>query len=126
MMTGMDTNLPKPRRWFRFSLRTMFVLMTVLCAWMAYHLNWIRQRRETMEWLNLLEQKHGLLGTACGLQGDARPNLPLSLRILGEKEESMIWICLPDYLDESESQKWFNKVQRLFPESHLVHPVTRE
>ena len=26
---GMDANQPKPRRWFRFSLRTMFVLVTV-------------------------------------------------------------------------------------------------
>ena len=25
---SMDDNLPKPRRWFRFSLRTMFVLLT--------------------------------------------------------------------------------------------------
>ena len=31
----MDANQPKPRRWFRFSLRTMFVLVTVaaLFAW---------------------------------------------------------------------------------------------
>jgi hypothetical protein len=28
----MDDNLPKPRRWFRFSLRTMFVLVTVGCV----------------------------------------------------------------------------------------------
>jgi hypothetical protein len=28
MMVGMDANLPPPRRWFRFSLRTMFVLVT--------------------------------------------------------------------------------------------------
>ena len=28
----MDDTLLKPRRWFRFSLRTMFVLVTVLCV----------------------------------------------------------------------------------------------
>jgi hypothetical protein len=116
---------PKPHRWFRFSLRTMFVLVTVFCCWMAYHLNWIRQRRETREWLDLLEQKHGLTGTACGLQ-DERPNLPLSLRILGEEEDRLIFICLPEYMDEFESEKWFNKVQRLFPESYLLRPSASE
>jgi hypothetical protein len=37
------------RIWFRFSLRTLFVLVTLFgCAmgWVAYSLNWIRQRRE--------------------------------------------------------------------------------
>jgi hypothetical protein len=36
------------RRWYQFSLRTMFVLVTVACvvlAWVGYSLNWIRQRR---------------------------------------------------------------------------------
>ena len=33
----MDGNLPKPRRWFRFSLRTMFVLIVLL----SIPLNWV-------------------------------------------------------------------------------------
>jgi hypothetical protein len=32
------------RRWLRFSLRTLFVVVTVLCVWLGYELNWIRQR----------------------------------------------------------------------------------
>jgi hypothetical protein len=44
----MDANLPKPRRRFRFSLRTMFVLVTALCVWLGYQLNWIRQRRNVL------------------------------------------------------------------------------
>ena len=32
---SMDDNLPKPRRWFRFSLRTMFVLVTMFCIAIA-------------------------------------------------------------------------------------------
>ena len=39
-------NLAPSRRWFRFSLRTGFILLTVLCAWVGYEVNWIRQRRE--------------------------------------------------------------------------------
>jgi hypothetical protein len=42
----------KPRRrWFRFSLRTLFVLVTLLgcvMGWVVYSLSWIRQRDELL------------------------------------------------------------------------------
>ncbi len=37
------------RRWFRFSLRTLFVVVTVLAVFIAYHVNWIHQRHEFIE-----------------------------------------------------------------------------
>ena len=38
-----------PRRhWFRFTLRTWFVLFTAICIWFGYQVNWIRQRHEFM------------------------------------------------------------------------------
>jgi len=43
---------PPRRRWFRFSLRTLFVLMllaSISLAWVTYSLNWIRQRAEIIE-----------------------------------------------------------------------------
>ena len=33
------------RRWFRFSLRTLFVAVTVVASWLGYQLNWIMQRK---------------------------------------------------------------------------------
>ena len=44
-------NATPSRRWFRFSLRTAFAIFTVTClvaGWIAYQLDWIRQRREFM------------------------------------------------------------------------------
>lgn len=41
------TTAPK-HRWFAFSLRTLFVVVTVVgigLGWVVYQLNWIRQRR---------------------------------------------------------------------------------
>jgi hypothetical protein len=43
---------PKPRRWFQFSLRTMFIVVTLaslVCGWVAYSLHWIGQRREFLQ-----------------------------------------------------------------------------
>ncbi|HEY2840643.1 MAG TPA: hypothetical protein VGJ26_15915 [Pirellulales bacterium] len=37
------------RRWLRFSLRTMFIAVTLVAAFVAYHVNWIRQRHAVME-----------------------------------------------------------------------------
>jgi hypothetical protein len=39
-------NIAPKRRWPRFSLRTLFVVVTVLGCWLGYQLNWIRQRHD--------------------------------------------------------------------------------
>lgn len=41
----------KRRRWFQFSLQTMFVLVMLVSiplAWVGYSLSWIRQRHEAL------------------------------------------------------------------------------
>jgi hypothetical protein len=43
--------VPKTRRWFRFSLRTLFVVVVLMaCAagWVVYHVNWVRQRHAVL------------------------------------------------------------------------------
>lgn len=44
-MTDTRTNPPiRPR--FRFGLRTLFTVVTLFACWLAYQINWIRQRHE--------------------------------------------------------------------------------
>ncbi len=41
--------IPAPkRRWFAFSLRILFVVVTVFACWLGYEWNWIRQRHEIL------------------------------------------------------------------------------
>jgi hypothetical protein len=65
------------RRWFRFSLRTLFVLVTIACLpmiWMAYQLKWIHERRQFWE-------NYGFLFGAVTVDGE---QTPWSLRIFGD------------------------------------------
>src|SRR4249919_3316018 len=48
------TALPK-RRWFRFSLRTMFVVVTIFGVWLGWQLNIVRERKAI---LVEMEQTH--------------------------------------------------------------------
>jgi len=36
---------PLNRRRFRFSLRTLFIVMTVVCVWLGWNLNIVRERK---------------------------------------------------------------------------------
>ena len=68
--------IPK-RRWFRFSLRTLFVLVTIIGAWLGYQLNWIRQRHE------FLAARYRTIPAAW--RSDLKPpEPPWQLRLLGE------------------------------------------
>ena len=112
-------------RWFRFSLRRFFVAITIGCtilAWFAYHLNWIRHRHASQEWITA----HGRVGSIF-IPFEERPPLPWSLWILGEKSMGF----LPVEPNDSESLEAFRReverIQQLFPESHvadLTRPTT--
>src|SRR5688572_181685 len=43
----------KPKtRWLRFSLRTMFLVVTAVCCWLAWQLSVVRERRDLLNDLN--------------------------------------------------------------------------
>lgn len=51
MPADLKPNAPKTkpnRRWFKFSLRTLLVLMTVLCVWLGLQVNAARRQREAV------------------------------------------------------------------------------
>ena len=109
------------RRWFRFSLRTFFVLLTAFCVWLGVQVKWIRDRHEALEWIrrqpnydSTMEQYGG-----SGRSDDwkiGRP--PWSLRILGESGVQML-----SFYAASESEfhspiyERHPEITRLFPEA---------
>jgi hypothetical protein len=100
---------PKPRRWFRFSLRTMFLLMTVVCSvvgWVTYQLNWIRQRHDLLREGMVIQ--NGLWWRS--FEVDLEPP-PWNLRLFGESTPAAGF-----YLSYPKGHPEDRRVRRLFPE----------
>jgi len=109
----MKTTETNPRRrWFRFSLRTMLVLVTFLAiplGWVGCQLNWIRQRHAFLK-------QDGVYPSAPGHPGPnsfeiyyVRP--PAFLGYFGERGLGDIAVAAEEQLSEAK---------RLFPEAVYI------
>ena len=112
----------KPRRWFRFSLRTMFVLLLVLSiplAWLGVHVKWISDRNDAQFWLRrewsgesdpraIAMSPHRTAWLTC--------DAPWGLRLLGETGLQRIELGSP----KPESPYTIARLEALFPEAELV------
>ena len=104
------------RRWFRFSLRTMFVVVTLLAvaaAWIGYNLNWIRQRHE------MIDSGGVAAGDGPNHTVGTDPVAPGLLQFFREGAYGYI-IVFPDRTGGSltpAEQAKLNRVAQLFPEA---------
>jgi hypothetical protein len=99
---------PRPERWPQFTLRTFFVLFTLLCVflgWLGVQVKWIRNRREA------LEQVSWMVG-----RPSCPARAPWGMRILGEPGVARIWVGI-------ENVERMHELQLLFPEA-LVIPLS--
>jgi hypothetical protein len=113
-MRGMSDATPK-RRLFRFSLRTLFVVVTLaglFLGWRAYCLDWIRQRHD---WID-----HP---TSVYMHCNGGHSPPWYLRLFGEKQGleviSMRFVPWTEPEPEltAEQRVQYDRIQRLFPEA---------
>jgi hypothetical protein len=96
----MDDAPAKSRRWFRFSLRTLFVVVTVVGVWLGWNMNIVRHRRELVEWSRqqqaiavpreLMAEKLAALRMVGAFEGnftqfDGVPEVSLVRRLLGDE-----------------------------------------
>ena len=99
---------PMKPRWFRFSLRTFFVLLTlVACSawWLKVQLGWIRDRHDMLQ-----QNIHWFAED----YPEKRPQAPWSLRLFGEP--GVVAIGVP-YAEHGH-------VQELFPEAEVRQVFT--
>jgi hypothetical protein len=99
---------PRQRR-FRFSVRTLFILVTIVAIWIGWSFNWIRQRREFV-------RPGNELGAAVST-GEVRA--PGMLWIFGEQGAQVVLLF-------TDKESDFERARRLFPEAHVeTNPVRR-
>jgi len=98
------TDIAPRRRWFSFSLRTLFVVVAasgLFLAWLGVQVQWIRDRHEALS--------HYSVGTT------VRPKkAPWSIRILGEAGAPVVVVKFSTSMDERE------RLRRLFPEAKVL------
>jgi hypothetical protein len=105
-MQGMYDVL-RNRRYFQFSLRTLFVLVTVLSVWLGYQLNWIRERHKALEELQ-----------QTSVVFDTYKPAPWSIRLIERGVPSIA--VNPDVARDAQK---VGRLKRLFPEAMICTPI---
>ncbi len=93
-----------------FSLRTLFVLVTVLGTaggWAAYQVNWIGQRHEVL--------KRKDIGVVHNYYSP-RLSVPQGLWLFGETGIQSLHVAAPPYTPDE-----VDRIQRLFPEAKIEY-----
>jgi len=106
------------RRWPRYSLRTLFVVVTVFAVWLGWGLHWSRSRAEFRLYLKSLPAKGIPVFTNEPKNLATRKpwkKLPITLYLLGE--EPVGEFVLPaTYFTQSDCEY----IDSLFPETNVV------
>jgi hypothetical protein len=111
----------KPRRrWFRFTLRTMFLLVTLFSVWLGWQTWLVRERSAMRKWL---EENDGLVSPTMQFSDpDIKPitfekvnTLPFWRRWLGDQSIATVTFSVFPWPAED-----IERAKRLFPEAKIT------
>ena len=120
----MTTPIPPRRRWFQFSLRTVFVGVTLVAMWLGWELKFVRERQAFLsdlsgpyEWKALMSEFRGDSAVLeYELRGVSRPiSIPFWQRWLGDEAVAAMKVT---------SEQKVVEAKRLFPEIRLLQDAT--
>lgn len=107
------TAAPK-RRWFRFSLRTLFVVMTVFGCWLGSNLHWIQERHAALDWIKTQAGAWHDVPVSQGAKGETRA--PWQTRIFGDTGVEQIVVVVEKDAVVAKQRE----LARLFPEADVL------
>ena len=124
----------KSRRWFKwswltFSLRSLFVVVTVFACWLGWELNWIKSRRQMIDnYEAIILDENPRIMTAWISRGNKPPRAPGLLWLLGESGVAQLRVVIKeeragDGGNNSDSHQRMERARRLFPEAEISYHV---
>jgi hypothetical protein len=109
------------RRWFRFSLRTLLVAITIFGLWLGYYINWIHQRRQARKGVEVRGDAW-IVRTVNGAETLVKlpPPHPFSwaLAVLGEQPVSGMMLSGSE--KDASKHALAESYRKLFPEGEVV------
>ena len=114
--------------WLRFSLRTLFVVMTVVCCWLGWELSVVRQRQALRKELEgklhfqFLDAEDYVKQYPPGQLPPKVAHIPLTRTLLGDRAiQSVNYEGWMQGFDEEDVKR----LKKVFPEAELreVHPI---
>ena len=100
-----QTDAPR-HRWFRYSLRTFFVVLTILGVWLGVQVKWIKDRDAALNDLSKV-----------GYDLVAKTDAPWSIRILGADGFLCVYVFRTPSADRREIDQIIDRIRPLFPEA---------
>ena len=114
---------PRPERWPQFTLRGLFVVVTVLgvfLGWLGVQLKWIRDRHEALRWLDAHQVVSPRDWTNWPVIYHGNP--PWSLRMFGETGVGTIALGFEAHPNDPFDVE---QLKALFPEAYVDDLWTR-
>ena len=112
---------PSKRRWFRFSLRTMFVVGTVFCVFFGFQVHLVRERRAFIATESALLTLHGMRNLTDDFKMHG-VSAPWPFGFFGEERQR----CMEVYAEGADfahmtANDWekANNAMRLLPEAEI-------
>lgn len=108
-------------RQFRFSLRTLFVAVTVFAVWFGYQWNWIRERRTAVARRDYPELSVVLTEEDDGLYELARPK-PFVLWLFRQPTYARVYVNFEPRSSVVDAQQVdeLRRLMKLFPEAQVA------
>ena len=110
---------PHPKRWWQFSLRAFFVLITLLgvtLGWLGVQVQWIHNRREAFKWTP--DAPEGMPY----LVGEDGHSAPLSIGLLGAPGFFVVFVVVADEEHPTEQDRAaMRNAELLFPEADVLY-----
>jgi hypothetical protein len=109
------------RRLFRYSLRTLFVVVTLFCIWLGWNLHQVRQREAMLRYLNMPTFPSSRAVIQSGHSDKPWKKMPYSWSLLGAEPIESIEV----YGNDTWTAADLREMERLFPEADVfVQPQT--